>query len=967
MAESAIITAVINKAVEIGAKPLVQTGSRLYHLKEDIEWIKSKMRHFKSCLKDAELKRDRSYEVANLINGMRDLALDIEDILDTYLSEIESHQGKRPFRFVQRASCILCYGATANAVALEIEKIKRRAQEIEATRERCHINLDADGGNADMDVWDRRKNFLVAPESIFVGRKDTLQEVKEKLRSSDLDCKMICIVGDAGVGKTTVGKNIYKEVQSEFTSSALVYVSNEPRVPELLLEIAKQVGLEKEKMDENLEVNLRSLLNGKRCLIFLDDIWTTEAWDDLKDIIPMNSRNCSRIIITSRNTHVGRCIGGESSLIELKLLDQEKSWELFSESMKSSSENMSEIFPPIELEDIAKKIVERCGGLPLAIVVVVGMLRQRRRDKHAWKGVLDSFSTSVVNKCSDILSLSYKDLSPDLRPFFLYFGLFPEDKEILVSDLCKAWIAEKLIQDDGNQNPDDIADAKLDMLSDRNLIQVSRRDLDGRLISCRIHDLLHVFCIETAKENNFYFTCHNIGSNSFKTLHRLIIDNISQYSFSNSKTPKLRTLLYFSKKESLIPNEIGNLSSLTCLKLSGTFKRMPSTIRNLKKLVTLDIGEAEFRFQLPRTILRMKHLKHLLLPYGAMFESNICTKLNVRNESSAGAVGPLPKSALDTARIAPSLWLLEGVQVFNFSLSIAVLMSDVIMAEKASCCPKLKELDVSYCYQISHKSLATIGSHCPNLHILRRNLMNWVDPSQHVGIVPYEYLNAYPQDGDLEVATIGKFMPRLLQLELQFSKLTGKGLALLSEGCRDLEYIDLSGCRRVPRHAIAYASSNLKNLKNIKQPNFYSPRTGKEVVERFTVELSKLLVIEPDLVHFVFSGCYKELVICTKGLGCVNLLEVIIDEIIDELRNINDPSLNRILRLQISFAFQLGFSLIPEANIYGGLGKSMKLLRVCLGLSFAKCSNFSYSTYALGNSSLEEGIENGISTYHHTG
>ncbi|KAL2488911.1 F-box protein SKIP1 [Forsythia ovata] len=147
------------------------------------------------------------------------------------------------------------------------------------------------------------------------------------------------------------------------------------------------------------------------------------------------------------------------------------------------------------------------------------------------------------------------------------------------------------------------------------------------------------------------------------------------------------------------------------------------------------------------------------------------------------------------------------------------------MAEIASGCPKLKELDVSYCYQISHKSLATIGSHCPHLHILRRNLMNWMDPSQHVGIVPIEYLNAYPQDRDSEVAAIGKFMPSLRQLELHFSKLTGKGLALISEGCLNLEYIDLSGCRRVSRHDIANASSNLKKLKNIKKPNFYIPRS----------------------------------------------------------------------------------------------------------------------------------------------
>ncbi|XP_022857084.1 uncharacterized protein LOC111378147 [Olea europaea var. sylvestris] len=104
------------------------------------------MRHFKSCLKDAESKQGGSHEVANLIIDMKELALDIEDIFDTSLPEIESHKGKGPFRFVKHAACILCYGFTKNTFALKIEKIKRRAQEIEATRERCRINLDTDGG-----------------------------------------------------------------------------------------------------------------------------------------------------------------------------------------------------------------------------------------------------------------------------------------------------------------------------------------------------------------------------------------------------------------------------------------------------------------------------------------------------------------------------------------------------------------------------------------------------------------------------------------------------------------------------------------------------------------------------------------------------------------------------------------------------------------------------------------------------
>ncbi|KVH88849.1 F-box protein SKIP1-like [Cynara cardunculus var. scolymus] len=152
-------------------------------------------------------------------------------------------------------------------------------------------------------------------------------------------------------------------------------------------------------------------------------------------------------------------------------------------------------------------------------------------------------------------------------------------------------------------------------------------------------------------------------------------------------------------------------------------------------------------------------------------------------------------------------------------------VTDESMVNLASGCPKLRELDISYCYEISHESLVMLGRKCTKIVTLKRNLMNWLDPSQHIGIVPTDYLNACPQDGDSEVAAIGHFMPQLLHLELRFSKLSAKGLALVSEGCKNLEYLDLSGCVNVTSRDIANAASNLTKLKNIKKPNFYIPRS----------------------------------------------------------------------------------------------------------------------------------------------
>lgn len=147
------------------------------------------------------------------------------------------------------------------------------------------------------------------------------------------------------------------------------------------------------------------------------------------------------------------------------------------------------------------------------------------------------------------------------------------------------------------------------------------------------------------------------------------------------------------------------------------------------------------------------------------------------------------------------------------------------MAKIASGCPNLRELDISFCYGVSYRTLELVGKNCLNLRILKRNVLNWLDPSQHVGIVPNKYLNACPQDGDTEAAAIAKYMPHLLHLEIRFSKLSSRGLILISQGCLNLEFLDVSGCANVTSTDIANIPFQLKNLKDTKKSNFYIPRS----------------------------------------------------------------------------------------------------------------------------------------------
>lgn len=147
-------------------------------------------------------------------------------------------------------------------------------------------------------------------------------------------------------------------------------------------------------------------------------------------------------------------------------------------------------------------------------------------------------------------------------------------------------------------------------------------------------------------------------------------------------------------------------------------------------------------------------------------------------------------------------------------------VTDASMAKIASNCPNLRELDVSYSYCISHEALSMLGRHCPNLEILKRNLFPRQGPNVSIIVAPVDYILAFPRYGNIEAQIIGRHMPRLKHLELQYCTLTVKGLTSVCKGCSDLEYLDLSGCISLTNSEITRCASSLKNLLEIKKPDF---------------------------------------------------------------------------------------------------------------------------------------------------
>ncbi|KAL0341557.1 UNVERIFIED_CONTAM: putative late blight resistance proteinR1B-16 [Sesamum calycinum] len=232
----------------------------------------------------------------------------------------------------------------------------------------------------------------------------------------------------------------------------------------------------------------------------MDDVWSTNVWDDLKLFLPKNE-NGSRILVTSRLSNVVVSLSSNKPYM-MDFLDEDKSWNLLCQEIFSQ-----ESCPYPELENIGKKIAKGCNGLPLAIVVLGGLLGKSNMTRESWELVAKNL-TSVANSedddyCLRILSLSYNNLPIHLKPCFLYMRVFREDYKITVSKLTKLWVAEGFLKPIRGKSLEQAAEAYLRDLIDRNLILV-RTYGHGRIIeTCGIHDLLRDVCLREYEKEHF--------------------------------------------------------------------------------------------------------------------------------------------------------------------------------------------------------------------------------------------------------------------------------------------------------------------------------------------------------------------------------------------------------------------------------------------------------------------------------
>ncbi|GJN07445.1 hypothetical protein PR202_ga25278 [Eleusine coracana subsp. coracana] len=397
-------------------------------VKNEISKLAGKLQSMEAIISDAE-KTVMQYETTKVwLKKLKEITYEAENIIDHCRIEKERLQTSQLQECNPSSVFKCCRDVGIDCkIANDIRELNEKLDGIKLESAMLHLKpfnpMNENQTKLDLDVGPDLDPDIVGRE--VENDSDSLIEL---LKREDIPNRhLFAIIGTIGVGKTTLARKVYHKAESMFDTRVWVHFSKDLQ----RLAMWSGDGFSKDET-AGQQVQLRAWLQGNKFLLVIDDV-RKNVWDRVLEIQAQHGKPGSRVLLTARDERVATKMGAVH-LHRVKGLNEDDGWWLL-RARAFLDENTG------EMQDIGRRIVQKCCGLPMAIRGIGCHLRNVEPKEDDWERIYSSDFCGISSRIRKAINTSYLELPYYMKRCFLYCSLYPEGSVIDRQRITQQWIA----------------------------------------------------------------------------------------------------------------------------------------------------------------------------------------------------------------------------------------------------------------------------------------------------------------------------------------------------------------------------------------------------------------------------------------------------------------------------------------------------------------------------------------------